>query len=456
MAVTDRQMTTTGASSTTRTAAGPNVAALGAGVIVGVTASIWIANGALTQLTEPAGGWLLVGQFAGMLAALASLAGLLLVARPAWLERSVGLDALWGWHRWTGMTTVVALLVHLVASSVGFADGDVTALVTEIIHLMGQSAWMVAAVVSAALFLTVAATSYRRIRRSMNYETWLGIHISGYLAVLLGFGHQITISSDFSRGVGRWWWIGLFVATVAAIVWSRVGGLVTAFTGGRGTITRIVPAADDTAAIEVQVSGRKARHASAGQFFLLRVLTGDLWWQAHPISLSARPHDGLLRFTVKLTGDGSRQMAAVPPGTRVALEGPYGTFTADRAQGRPVALFGGGVGLTVIRAVLADCTAAQTPVVVARVGRASQIPHHAEIQQLVRERNGRLIVVDGTRSRWPGRRPFAPELIRAGIPDLAERDAFVCGPLGLERELERSLKAAGTKTHRLHIESFGV
>ena len=68
-------MTTTGASSTTRTAAGPNVAALGAGVIVGVTASIWIANGALTQLTEPAGGWLLVGQFAGMLAALASLAG---------------------------------------------------------------------------------------------------------------------------------------------------------------------------------------------------------------------------------------------------------------------------------------------------------------------------------------------------------------------------------------------
>lgn len=121
-----------------------------------------------------------------------------------------------------------------------------------------------------------------------------------------------------------------------------------------------------------------------------------------------------------------------------------------------MALFGGGVGLTVIRAVLADCTAAQTPVVVARVGRASQIPHHAEIQQLVRERNGRLIVVDGTRSRWPGRRPFAPELIRAGIPDLAERDAFVCGPLGLERELERSLKAAGTKTHRLHIESFGV
>ena len=47
-----------------------------------------------------------------------------------------------------------------------------------------------------------------------------------------------------------------------------------------------------------------------------------------------------------------------------------------------------------------------------------------------------------------------PELIRAGIPDLAERDAFVCGPPGLERELERSLKAAGTKTHRLHIESF--
>lgn len=359
MAVTDRHLTTT--STPARKSAAPSTASLGVGVLIGVTGMFWVANGGLTQLSEPAGGWLVLGQLTGILAALASLGGLLLVARPAWLERSVGMDSLWAWHRITGMTTVFALLIHVVASSIGFADGQVGSLITEIIHLMGQSAWMVAAVVSAVLFLVVATTSYRRIRRSMNYETWLAIHVTGYLAVLLGFAHQITIGSDFSRGPGRWWWIALFVATAAAIVWSRVGGLLRAFTTGRGRITRIVPAADDTVAIEVKVSGRRARTAGAGQFFLLRVLTGDLWWQAHPISLSARPHDGLLRFTVKLTGDGSRQMAAVRPGTGIALEGPYGTFTAERAQGRPVALFGGGVGLTVIRAVLADCTADQTP-----------------------------------------------------------------------------------------------
>ena len=177
---------------------------------------------------------------------------MLLVARPAWLERSVGLDALWGWHRWTGMTTVVALLVHLVASSVGFADGDVTALVTEIIHLMGQSAWMVAAVVSAALFLTVAAT---RLPAHQALHELRDLAGDPYQRIPRGPARFRAPDHDQQRllaWVGRWWWIGLFVATVAAIVWSRVGGLVTAFTGGRGTITRIVPAADDTAAIEVQ------------------------------------------------------------------------------------------------------------------------------------------------------------------------------------------------------------
>ncbi|MFN8125633.1 MAG: ferredoxin reductase family protein [Candidatus Nanopelagicales bacterium] len=455
VALAERQLTTpTTAEASTSMAP----AAVVVGLIAGITGAFWVANGGLTQLSDPAGGWLMVGQLAGIVAALASLGGLLLVARPAWLERVVGLDSLWKWHRLAGMTTIVALLIHVVASTVGFAGGDVTALVSETIHLMGQSAWMVAAVVSAVLFLTVATTSYRRIRQAMTYETWLGIHIAGYLAVILGFGHQLTISSDFTatKGLAHWWWIGLFAVTAVAIVWSRVGGLLRAFTTGRGTITRISRAADDTVAVEVRVTGRRARTAVAGQFFGLRVLTRDLWWQSHPISLSARPHDGMLRFTIKVTGDGTRSMAAVQPGTRVALEGPYGTFTARRAEGRPVALFGGGVGLTVIRAVLADCTAAQTPVVVARVREISQIPHLAEIRELVSARKGRLIIVDGPRSRWPGRRPFSPDLLSRGVPDLTERDVFVCGPPALERELERSLAAAGVERRRLHVESFGV
>lgn len=201
------------------------IAPLGLGFVAGGTAALWVANGGLDLLGVKGGLWLIVGQWAGIAAALAALVGLILVARPAWLERTEGLDRLWAWHRIAGMTTVFALLVHLVASTVGFAGGSVGKAWGEYWSLLTGSSWMVAATAGTLLFFAIALTSWRRIRTRLSYEMWLGIHVAGYLAVLLGFGHQITLGSDFgsSAPVSRLWWIALFVGTGAIILWSRVG-----------------------------------------------------------------------------------------------------------------------------------------------------------------------------------------------------------------------------------------
>ena len=45
---------------------------------------------------------------------------------------------------------------------------------------------------------------------------------------------------------------------------------------------------------------------SGGQFFQWRFLTRDLWWQAHPYSLSALPRPPMVRVTIKALGDHSR------------------------------------------------------------------------------------------------------------------------------------------------------
>ena len=79
----------------------------------------------------------------------------------------------------------------------------------------------------------------------------------------------------------------------------------------------------------VYVSGQRLweLEAEAGQFFMWRFLTRDGWWQAHPFSLSAAPNGRWLRLTAKTLGDHSGGLAALRPGTRVMLEGPYGSFT---------------------------------------------------------------------------------------------------------------------------------
>ena len=53
------------------------------------------------------------------------------------------------------------------------------------------------ATVSLGLLLAVAITSMRLARRSMSYETWYGIHLYAYLAIALGFAHQLVVGTDF-------------------------------------------------------------------------------------------------------------------------------------------------------------------------------------------------------------------------------------------------------------------
>ena len=109
----------------------------------------------------------------------------------------------------------------------------------------------------------------------------------------------------------------------------------------------------------------RSRHAG-GQFLQWRFLRRGLWWQAHPYSLSAAPSGRHLRITVKDLGDHSRALARLRPGTRVAIEGPYGAFTAGARRGDRVLLIGAGVGITPIRALLQELPRGTDVVVVLR------------------------------------------------------------------------------------------
>jgi ferredoxin-NADP reductase len=50
-----------------------------------------------------------------------------------------------------------------------------------------------------------------------------------------------------------------------------------------------------------------------------------------------------------------------------------------------------------------------------------------------------------------------PELIalRRWIPDMVERDVFLCGPSAWTEGIERLVRSAGVPADRVHSESFG-
>ncbi len=191
---------------------------------------------------------------------------------------------------------------------------------------------------------------------------------------------------------------------------------------------------------------------AGGQFLQWRFLRGGMWWQAHPYSLSAVPGRRELRITVKELGDHSTALASLPPGTRVAIEGPYGAFTPDRVRGDRVLLVGAGVGATPIRALLEDLPETTDVVVVLRGSRREELVLRDEFAEHVRRRGGRLHELVGSRAQAP----LDAAALRRLVPDLVLRDLFVCGPTGFTAALVAAAREAGVPRARIHHESFAL
>ena len=98
-------------------------------------------------------------------------------------------------------------------------------------------------------------------------------------------------------------------------------------------------------------------------------------------------------------------IARLRPGTRIAVEGPYGSFTKHAIHGRGVALIGAGTGATPIRALLEDLPTGTDTVVLLRASSRDELLLADEIAALTGELTGRALALlrnttrDGARYR---------------------------------------------------------
>ncbi len=214
----------------------------------------------------------------------------------------------------------------------------------------------------------------------------------------------------------------------------------------------VTPLNDVAAAIEL--GGRNVAYlrAAAGQFALLRPLTSKLFWQPHPYSISAAPRVDRIRFTIKALGGASEQMTKLPDGTKVAIEGPYGTKIYEELRGRKLLLIAGGVGIAPVRSLMEDFDSVAEPVVIYRARRQQEIVHFDELENLAASINGRIIPVVGRTSDLEHGNPFDPQVMRSLVPDVAERVVVVCGSQPMIHAAFKCLRECGVDSADIHFE----
>ncbi|WP_128382583.1 ferric reductase-like transmembrane domain-containing protein [Streptomyces cavernae] len=402
---------------------------------------------------EGKNGVLTVAKFFGLHAAVLMLFQLLLVARLPWLDRRIGMDRLTAWHRWVGFTLLWTVLTHAFLVVLGYARLDDASMGKTFFALAGVPASLLG-MWAAGIIVVVAAVSARSVRRRLRYEVWHGLHLLLYLALGLAFVHQLLETTTFTSSTPAtiyWWAMWLFA--FGALVTGRIVTPVWRNAYHRFKVAAVVPESDNV--VSVHVTGRHLDKlpARAGQFCIWRFPGHNHWWLANPFSLSAAPDGQTLRLTAKAVGSTSAGLRNLPIGTRAFVEGPYGAFTSLHRTRPGALLIAGGVGITPVRALLEEQTAGDV-VVLYRVRSQDDAVLAGEVQALIADRGGRLHLLTGRTGE--GTPPFEPDSLRALVPDITERDVYVCGPPAMTSAVLSGLRSLNVPRLQVHAERFGL
>ena len=422
------------------------------GLGLGFTLAVLVSTLSVDDVNGPYQIITTISRVAALSGSYLALVGLMMVARIPWIERAVGHDRLVLWHRKSAPYSLFLILFHVLFVVLGYAATDRIRVGAELWRLVTTYPWMLPAFVAFILFMSAGVSSYKRVRAKIKYETWWTIHLYTYLGIALSFMHQIQTGVMFiNHPLNRAYWIALYVIVAVNIInWRVIVPLIKSF---RLKLKVEKVEVEGPGIISIYVSGKNIAKlgAKGGQFFNWRFITTESWYESHPFSLSAAPKPNQLRLTVKNLGDHSSSLVDLKKGTRVMVEGPYGTFTASRTDvRRPLVLVGGGVGITPIRAMIEDMPPHTSVDLIYRTSRTEDLIMKAEIEALCAEKGIRLHLMAGSRSVYP----LDAKTLKSLIYNVRDAEFYVCGPSTLTDAIKKAALDLKMPASRVHHEIF--
>lgn len=415
---------------------------------------MWWTDTSAASITSPAELANTIGELAGMLAGYLVCSQVLLIARVPWFEHAVGMDKLVRWHRTLGTTVVLLIVTHVCFMILGGMLLDHETPWSEVFTILDGYPDILWALLGTAAFVAVGLSSARLIRRRLSYEVWYWLHLTTYVAIFLTFLHQLSAGVNFiGNPVNRLVWLLLYLGTASAVITWRFVLPSAAAWRHRLRIDRVV--AESSGAVSVWFTGSNLDELGvrAGNFMLFRFMSWGHLLTAHPYSVSRVPEAGVLRITVGALGDHSRLIRELRPGTLVFAEGPFGHFTADRASRKDILLIAGGAGIGPIRALAEELTGRGHGVVLLYRARSNE--HLALLAELQAMPGLTVVPVAGRRSEL-GYDPLSVEVLPRIIPDVRDREVFICGPEAMALQAESSLRRLRVPGRLIHREELSM
>jgi predicted ferric reductase len=351
-----------------------------------------------------------------------------------------GLDRVYVLHKWIGVGALAMVLLHdtIDAEMKGLAAVPILEEVAETFGELSLYGLLILIVLS--------------IATAIPYHLWRWTHrfMGGFFA--LSAFHFIFIAKPFSMGDPLGLYVGAFcLVGVAAYLYTLLP--MRRLAASRGYAVDSVERTGGALAITLSPLGGAMRHR-AGQFAFVGFDQPDLT-EMHPFTLSNAPNeDGVLRFSIKLSGDYTQVLAhLMRAGLEARVEGPYGHFARRKGASAEVWV-AAGIGITPFLAWAQAMEAGSPPVhLFFCVRNRAEAAHLTELEALAEAQPALTLhlVVSSVGGR------LKASAIQSAIGDkLPSAHAYFCGPTAMRETLLGQLAALGLPRGRFHFEKFEI
>ncbi|HET8988566.1 MAG TPA: hypothetical protein VFN43_08665 [Humibacillus sp.] len=403
-----------------------------------------------------------VGQLIGAEGVLLLSVGLVLISTLRWVEQFFdGVDKAAVWHRRVAMTGTALIGVHIAttgnpnATQLGPTLGTI-----GIIGLATLTVWAIA-----PRWRSITPRPLRQpVLRLMetppvqfvgrwvgSYGLWRGFHRLTGVFLAAGFVHGLMDASVFGSQLLRWSYVA-------------VGGIGLVFYLYRELLARHVARThdyevssvepiDDTS-YEIWLRPLGDRFAfRPGQFALVNLEARD-GWHRHPFTIASAPGEREVRITVRALGDFTSSIGElVEPGMPAVISSPQGHFDFLRGTEHQVWI-AGGIGVAPMLSWLRSARPGGLPHRVdffytarGAAPLADEVAHLADHHDELH-----LHLVDTETDP----RLTAERILEATGAEPRQLSAFLCGPEGMVRTLQRDLVRSGVKPANVHREFYNL
>ncbi len=179
-------------------------------------------------------------------------------------------------------------------------------------------------------------------------------------------------------------------------------------------------------------------------------------------SMANLPSDkGKLEFMIKLYPDGRFSgllgSGEISEGDELEIKGPYGVFTLRDQSPRRLVFIGGGAGMAPILCLLrslGERGIERDAVYYYGARKETDLFHHEQLEALAGELPSFRYVPALSDDEWDGEAGMITDVVERCEADLADVDAYVCGPPPMVEAAQGLLMAKGVPESRIYFDKF--